>query len=415
MRQDTVWTLPSLTNWALLHNPQTAQAWAALRASADALGIAKGLWLPTATLQAQDQITSTNYGGGIPPVRGEAIRNNLSISEIIYDFGQRQATIAQSRTAMWVAQYQSDAAIQQVARTLAVDYYSYAYTTSVVTALSAAVEDAKRLAITTKMLYQAHLRPITDMYSAEVQLSQVRAQWELAKGSEFSARGALAQAAGMPVDQVIRVVPLDLPPKELPANIHLLLQRALKKNPSILASLASIQQARAALDLAKSQERPTISLVASAGNDIYHNKPDTNTYNVGIQITIPFDANFTQHYSSGQQYELLQEAKAQSDVEVATIEQDAWQAYHSLQASWRAYLTDTNQVHSAELELSGVRKQYKMGLATILDVVTAEQNVTAAKIASSQELANIYQYYCEVVSFIGVSPYSWQNNSANKK
>ena len=48
-------SLPAITDWALQHNPKTAAAWDALEAQASALGVAKGLWLPTISAQVQGQ------------------------------------------------------------------------------------------------------------------------------------------------------------------------------------------------------------------------------------------------------------------------------------------------------------------------------------------------------------------------
>lgn len=398
------WTLPALTNWALEHNPQTEQAWATLRASADALGIAKGLWLPTASLQIQGQYSNTNLTGNILPIGTESIYTNLTLSEILYDFGQRQATIAQSEAAEWVAQYQAGAAIQQIVQSVAQSYYTLAYAQADVAELGETVADAEFLVDTTRRLYQAHLRPITDMYQAQTQLARVKQQWILAQGTQQSAIGTLAQVVGMHVDNPLRIAPLQNPPANVPNDIKGLLTRALQTNPSVLASAASVKQAEASLNLAKAQGRPILTIVTSVGNNIYRDQPNSNNYAVSLQISIPFDANFSRRYQVDQQYNLLQQAKAQERVLASSVELQVWQTFHLMQSAWRAYRTDLDQVKSAGLSLAGIRTQYRMGLASVLDVITAEQNLTSARLSQAKDLASTYQYLAVLYAYVGVPP-----------
>ncbi len=402
---ENIWTLPALTNWALSHNPQTEQAWAALRASADALGIAKGLWLPTVSLQAQDQVTQTKYFvNGVAPILSRTTYDSLNITEVVYDFGQRQASIAESKAAVWVAQYQSDAVIQQVVQNVTQAYYANAYAQKSEADLAQSVADAKKLVETTRMLYLAHLHPITDLQQAQVLLERVRQQWILAKGSMLAAQGYLAQVAGMSVDQVLKTTQISTLPEQIPSDIKTLLDQALKQNPNLLANSASVMQAVAALDLAKAQGRPSLSLVANTQSNIPHTGVQTQTTSIMLQLAIPIDANFVTNYQIGQQQDLVSQAKAQVQIQAATIELAVWQTFQTMQSSWQAYQSDLVQVNNAKLTVTGIRSRYRMGLATILDVITAEQNLTSAELSEEQDLTNTYQYLAILYAYVGIAP-----------
>ena len=403
--ENRTWTLTALTNWALLHNPQTAQAWAALRASADSLGIAEGAWLPTVTLQGQYQTSQTKYYmTGIVPVDSQTTSDNLSINEVLYDFGRRQASIAQAKDAVWVAQFQADSAIQQVTQTLSQAYYNYLYAQTAESDLAQSVVDAQQLVETTRKLYESHLRPATDYNQMQVFLEGVKQQWILARGNMLSSQGSLAQAAGMSVDQILKVTQMSTPPEQIPSDIRTLLNQALKQNPNVLMNAASVKQAEAALELARAQNKPSLSVTLNSQDNIPNMGIRTRNTSVMLQVNIPIDANLTLHYQTRQQYDLLSQAIAQEQVQAASVELGVWQAFQVMQSSWQAYKTDLDQVASAKLTVYGMRARYNMGLSSILEVINAEQNLTSAKLSEALDLSNVYIYLAILYAYIGIAP-----------
>ncbi len=398
-------SLPALTNWALLHNPQTASAWAGLGAQAAALGIAKGLWLPTVSVGIGGQRSGDILSRGFSPPLANTMNATLSLNEVLYDFGQRAAAISKAESAVLIARYEANAAIQQVALTVANAYYALAGAEARVRVYRQGVKEAQTIYADTRLQYRAHLKPITDMYQAQTERSQAREQLVIAQGTEQSDRGALAQAAGLPVAMHLPIGTLQSPRQRLSIGIRRWLRSAVRKNPSILSDLATIREAREAIFQAEAQGLPSISLVGNLGQNQYQSQqPNVKIYSVGLQLNIPFDTNFTTEYQVKEDRALYRQAHAQARQETDTILLEVWQAYAGLKSAMGAYVNAQQQVISAKNALSGIRTEYRIGLANILELITAEQNLIQAGITSASELANYYEYQADLYRYAGLIP-----------
>ncbi|MDD3576964.1 MAG: TolC family protein, partial [Halothiobacillus sp.] len=108
------YSLAELTALALSNNPQTHSAWASLRAQAASVGISEAAWLPKLTLNAsaQQSQSTTSTGFSIPTQR--IFAPNLSLSWLLYDFGQREAGIAAAKAGLVAARFANDQTLQTV-------------------------------------------------------------------------------------------------------------------------------------------------------------------------------------------------------------------------------------------------------------------------------------------------------------
>lgn len=397
-------SLPAITNWALQHNPKTAAAWDALEAQAAALGIAKGLWLPTISGQVQGQRSQTLYSKGFsaPPLNG--FYSTLSLSEELFNFGYRRASIAKAEAATLVKRLETDAAIQQVALNVATAYYRLAEARSEVHIYRNAVREARQIERDTHLQYRARLKPVTDVYQAQNVLAQEEESLSSAEGAENSARGALAEAAGLPVESLVQALSLEVPRTELPHPIQHWLRVGLLHNPSVLADLASMREARHAIAQSEAQGLPSISLVGNLGQDLFKKNPNERSFSIGIQINIPFDSNFSTTYQVQEDRALYRESKASTQDTAQSILLKIWQSYAGLRSSYRALSAVHQQTKSAQKALSGIHTEYRIGLANILDLTTAEENLVSAQITRVQVLAQYYQDRAALFSYAGMAP-----------
>lgn len=329
----------------------------------------------------------------------------LSLNEVLYDFGQRAAAISKAESAVLIARYEANAAIQQVALTVANAYYALAGAEARVRVYRQGVKEAQTIYADTRLQYRAHLKPITDMYQAQTERSQAREQLVIAQGTEQSDRGALAQAAGLPVAMHLPIGTLQSPRQRLSIGIRRWLRSAVRKNPSILSDLATIREAREAIFQAEAQGLPSISLVGNLGQNQYQSQqPNVKIYSVGLQLNIPFDTNFTTEYQVKEDRALYRQAHAQARQETDTILLEVWQAYAGLKSAMGAYVNAQQQVISAKNALSGIRTEYRIGLANILELITAEQNLIQARTTRASELANYYEYQADLYRYAGLIP-----------
>ncbi len=397
-------SLPALTRWALQHNPQTATAWAALQARAAALGLAKSLWLPTLSGHMGVQRSDTTYGRGFgaPPLTG--LYSTLSLSEVLFNFGYRSASVHKAQIAMMVARYDADATIQQVVLAIAEAYYSLAEARQEVMIYRQGVREANLIYQAARLQYRAHLKPITDVYQAQTALALARGNLSAARGIEHASRGALAEAAGLPVTVPLTIFSLPQPPGMLPSSIKHWLHQSLAHNPTILAELARMREARQSIAQAEAQGLPSVSLVGNLGDNQLQYAPNGRSFSAGIQIDVPLDSNFSSTYQVQQDRALYRETRAQAQQAANNTLLKVWQAYYQWHGAKRSYAAAAEQVASAQKALAGIRTEYRIGLANILDLITAEGNLIQSRITKVQTLTQYYQYQAILFRGAGMVP-----------
>ena len=397
-------TLPALTAWALAHNPQTASAWADLAAQAAALGYAKGLWLPSISGQVQGQRSETLYSTSLlnaPAVNG--LYSSLSFSEVLFDFGYRQASVQAARSTALAARYSANETLQTIALNVADAYYGLAETLAIVETYRQGVREAQKIYQDTRTQYRAHLKAVTDVFQAQTELALAREDLASAQGSLQASRAQLAESVGLPVSVRLHIPPLFTPQAPHAPTVTHWLHQAYHQNPAIQADLESMAATRHNIAVAKAQGLPSVSLVGNLGKDWFHKTPNQESFSVGLQLNVPLDANFQHQYQVQKERALYRQAHAQARQEVQSVFLQVWQAYYRWQSSYRAYQAAQSQVHSAEKALSGIRTQYRIGLANILDLVTAEENLISARVTKTEELAAYYQYQASLYRYVGVA------------
>lgn len=397
-------TLPELTAWALAHNPQTSGAWANLEAQAAALGYTKGLWLPIISAQVQGQRSETLYSTSLlntPAQNG--LYSSLSLSEVLFNFGYRQANVSAAHATALAARYSANETLQTVALDVADAYYGLAESKAIVETYQRGVREARMIYQSTRTQYRAHLKAITDVYQAKTELAQAQEDLASAQGSLQASQGQLAESVGLPISVRVHIHRLR-PPKvpHAPIVSHWL-HLAYHQNQAIRADLETMAAARHNISVAKSQGLPSLSLVGSLGKNFFQQNPDQESFSVGLQLNVPLDTNFQAQYQVQKARALYQEARAQAQQAIQNIFLQVWKAYFQWQSSYRAYKAAQSQVQNAQKALSGIRTQYRIGLANILDLVTAEENLINARVTKSEQLAAYYQFQAELYRYAGVA------------
>ncbi|WP_197513208.1 TolC family protein [Acidihalobacter aeolianus] len=396
--------MPALTAWALQHNPQTAAAWASLRAAAAALGVAKGAWLPTSSVIVNDQRSGTTYDIGISPPPVNGVYNSLTLSETLFHFGYRRATVDQARANVLASRFDANAALQSIALNVAVDYYDMAQAREEVHIYRQGVAEAHEIYADAEAQYRVHLKSATDVYQAQMELAQAQEQLHSAQGQAAAQRGILAEAAGLPVTTPLSVYPLPVPRDTVPASIHALLRTTLRKNPTLLAEQARVRAASAAVRQAASADSPSLSLNAGLGKNVLSNQPDESSFSIGLKLNIPLDLSYSAAYQMQQNRALMQEAQAQVRVTANAVQLSVWENYARWRGAVRAYKAARQQVASARKAVDGIRTEYRIGLASMLDLVTAEQNLISARIVLVEVMNEVAVDRAQLYRNVGFNP-----------
>ena len=238
--------------------------------------------------------------------------------------------------------------------------------------------------------YELGSLPITDTHEARARLAGLRAQRLAAQTDLDVKRRLLADSTGLPSSSLA---------VQLPGNIEATAPRDLTAWQSDAeANNPSLRMQALALDIAKAEAQKhslraaaTVDLVALAGQDRLHGSGDFGSARnksvnamVGVQINVPL---YTGGWRSAKHDEALAlQAKAEAQVQ-STREQVAQQVH----SAWLGLSVGAGRVQAlgealaaSEARLDATRLGHEVGHRTLLDVLNAENDAAAARLALAQ-------------------------------
>jgi len=220
-------------------------------------------------------------------------------------------------------------------------------------------------------------------------LAQAEASYQGAVSTLASARATLAGAKATFM-RYVGVEPKNLNDanpfeKLLPGSLPKAVDISMREHPALRAAIYNIDVAQANVSYAEGALLPQVSL---QGSFQHATQPTgylrTDSSQVGINVTVPL-------YQGGGEYATIRQAKEQ--LGVARIQVDvSREALRSIVAQQWALLVAANtsieaaksNIAASQLALEGTVEQQKVGERTTLDVLNAENALSAAKISLAQ-------------------------------
>jgi outer membrane protein TolC len=244
---------------------------------------------------------------------------------------------------------------------------------------------------------ESGLATVADVYRADTQVAQAQLNLTRSRGELEKARGQLATAVGLPVNQSLRLRTLtELPQvREMTESVGALLQRALVNRPDLVAAEAQARAAKASADAASKAMLPTIEIAGTTGRTFFLDEasrqrdPATN-FSLGLNVRFPIFTGFRDRYSELQARAQAEQAQASRDSLYRQTELDVWQAYYDVQTAAGAIGSTEAQVKSAEQTAQATLARYKSGFGSILDLLTAQQDEANARVQRIQSYLDWY-------------------------
>lgn len=399
---DHVYSLAELGMLALANNPNTRSSWAAIRAAAAEVGVSRSADMPTINFSVSAQRSQTTNSSGYAIPLQKTATPNLSLSWLLFDFGQTAASIDASRAALRAARFSHDLAVQQVLENVTNSYYQVLADRVLITVARESLKSAETSLKMAEARHRAGQATISDVYQSRAAQAKAQAQLDSARLTLRQEQGALASAVGLPVDSAIRLPNLETAvPPSLGKHVQALMQQALQRNPNLQSAQAAVAQSRANLDAADRAGRPTIRLSAQQGLRMQTDISNTRFNSIGLTISVPLFSGYSQTYQRYKAQANLDAALAKRDATRQSTELAVWQAYYGFQSAITALPNARAQQTNAEAALKAVTAQYRVGLATIQDLLTAQSNVTSAQVSVAQDVLNAYTALAKLGSSIG--------------
>ncbi|MBV8066945.1 MAG: TolC family protein [Candidatus Eremiobacteraeota bacterium] len=328
----------------------------------------------------------------------------LTVTQLIYDGGRTIANIRSAKEADIAGRATLLRQLQTLAFNVANSYYTVLEDNATVTADAQLVHEfeVNEASVAAQIRNGAAAR--SDIAAAQFQTAQARGNLVTAQGTAIGAQATFATTLGL--DANAQVVPqaITAQPSAPNPTYGASLNRALIMRPDYIAAAYNAQSAQEGLRYAKLARFPILSAGASDaisrqfidcfsttvteknGNVVPFSlcpAPSswTNAKTVGLNLSIPIYDQGVTNYNVAVAASQLDQALANLTSTKLTVESDVRSALATLISSRASLVQARSELTSAQVSLSATQAQYKVGATTILNVVTAEANLTTAQSA----------------------------------
>ena len=371
-------------NLALCRNPQTRSAWATAHQQAAALGSAESAWLPTVTGTGAE----SRYYGSHADVNGNIVSNTqdstdaaVNLTWLLYDFGGRTSRIDNARSLLDASAYTAGFSVQQLMLQVVQNYYGAVAADALLASAKTTEDVTKRTLDIARALASGGLASLGDVLQAQTAYEQAVLASVQADQAAKTARGTLAVTLGVTAEQPFKLegepVPNEVP--ALSARINNLMAEAARQRPDLKAAQAQRDAAQASVTMAQAEGRPSISFGAIHSYTDTQGVQNQNYSQIGVTITVPLFTGFKVHYDVRQARSALQAQDNSLDQVGLQVTLDVWTSYHALDSAIQQLSVTADLLKTSNSNLDVALGRYQAGLASILDVLTAQVAAATAR------------------------------------
>lgn len=400
-------TLPELTEFALRNNPKTRQAWFAARAAAAGVGIEQADLLPqiTANIAATRTLpVSATTGSTSPWITRYG--PSISLSYVLFDFGVQAYQVESAEYRLLAANLVQNRTLQDVVFQVEQAYYRLIGLDALLKANELSLDNIKTAYEAANKRRESGLATVADVYRVETQVAQAQLNLTRSRGELEKARGLLAATVGLPVNGALKVQPLSSPTqiREISTSMTDLLDRAKAARADLVAAEAQARAARASANATSRAGLPSLEITGGAGRTAFQdNRPIVNNYSLGLNLRIPLFTGFRDTYSVRQAEAQAAQAEAARDALFQQTELDVWQSYYDLQTAAGGIGSTEAQLKSAEQTAQATLARYQAGFGSILDLITAQQDESNARVQRIQSFLDWYTALARLNFSMGVN------------
>jgi outer membrane protein len=306
----------------------------------------------------------------------------------LYTGGRVSAGIRQAKAGINAAKSQYDAAEQDLILQVVTAYVDVRRDRNAVEIRKNNVEVAGEQVRAADDRFEVGVVTRTDVSLANARLEGARAALA---GAEASLEGSAAN-----YQFLTSLKPGDLPPPPpvppLPASLDEAVATALAGNPDIEAARHAERAASEAIEVARSQYRPQLNLVGTAGVQETYGDPEQRNTSVSAvaQGSIPLLSGGLIKSQVSSARLRRDQARYQIDALERQVRAQVAQAWFGYDASLRAIEASRRQVDAAEIAYDGAKEELAVGVRTTLDVLDQEQQLFEARLSLVQSERDAY-------------------------
>ena len=379
--------LPDVIDIALRNNTATSAAWADARAAAASYGAAKGQFYPTLSLAGTAEALKTVPSNVPVSLTRQFYSATLSLSWLLLDFGGRAGTIGQAREALLAADWTHNATLQNVVLAVEQAYFQYLGTKTLLVAQQTSVKEAQTNLEAAGQRHRVGVATIADVLQAKTALSQTQLTLEATEGQLQTTRGALALSMGLPANVPYDIgLPSDTTvPLGISDSVESLIERAVRERPDLAAQRTQVRAAQARLSVARSAALPSLSVSGNTGDTRFiSNSPSGNSYIGLVTLSVPLFSGGAQVYNIKAASAAVEAATQRAAGFEQQVIYQVFNSYYALHTATQQVRTSTDLLASATQSEQVALGRYRAGAGTLIDLLTAEAALAAARAQSIQ-------------------------------
>ena len=321
--------------------------------------------------------SSTAIGGNATTISGQ-----LQLQQLIFDGGRVIAAIRTAKESDIAGRDTLVRQLQTLDYTVAQAYYGVLQANATVNADASLVRQFETQEGAVRQQIRLGAAARSDLAAAQFQTAQARGALITAQGTAIGAQATFATDLGLNADALVDPQPLAGAGGPKILGYAPSLREALALRPDYLSAEHTVESAQQNVRYAKLGRFPSITANASTGYSEFLPAATPKLIagqSLGATLTIPiFDQGLT-NYNVAIAQSQLDQATAGLLGSRLTIESDVRGALANLISARASLLQAQAELQSAQVNQQATQAKYRVGAATITDIVTAEANLATAQ------------------------------------
>lgn len=406
--------LATLLDLALQTNPNTREAWELARVRAAEFGGELGTYLPDLEVEAQAGYAKYLFEARDSPdvIKQYSVTPLIGLEWVLFDFGRRSAAVESARRQLVAANLDFNRALQDVIFEVQSAYFSLDAARGMVRAADRNLVSAESVEAAADERLVRGLATKPDVLLAKQAKAKAAYELEAARVLVSDAEASLALAVGVPANQTIEIEPIEEVSPRLSESVDAVIDAALTDRPDLAARVEELRAQEARAREARADLYPQIFAQGTYGLDAWWYqfsapptiRSNTPVWNAGVGVRWSIFEGF-ERLNTIRAAE-AEASRVRAELEQAELETIAavWSAYHDQRAAATKYdyakalLASSREAYESNLE------SYHRGLATIVDLLTAEGDLAEARYIVVQSRADLLTQAARVAYVAGEMP-----------
>jgi len=291
-------------------------------------------------------------------------------------------------------------------------FYGYLLAKKFVEVTQEALDLSEQFLKTVTNLYDVGMASKFDLLRSQVQAANLRPPLIRAKNGLSTAELGLKNLLGLDLNQPIEIKG-ELSYRDVEANLDANTAQALASRPELIQLNYQKQMAAEMLKMARAAKIPTLAVGGAYNywsNYLNLNKSNWESYySINLVLSVPIFNGFTNSAKVGESKALIKQLDYSQKGFMEMVKFEVRQSVLNLQQAKESLLSQEKNVEEAQEAVRIAQLNYSEGLATNLDVSSAQVALTQARTNYSQALYDYVMALAQLEKAIGAG---WDKDEA---